>query len=242
MAQSPDPREADTDEPLLIRLLTIYDSLLARIDHRYGEGSERGRIVLVAVVAAVVLAALAFVIAVLWVVIAIGVALVGAATGAAAEGVDAATSSQFMDVITKPVHAYLTEHAAGLPITAEALWKAWAVTGVGLWLLGLFRSWGVRLAWTLYGASTVAMVYAESPAAGQALAAGVAVLAWAVVSLPVFAGIGRRSRTLINLPAPVTSGETAVALVREQVAEMRERLNRLEVASDELSARRTHEE
>ncbi|WP_433346891.1 hypothetical protein ACQP25_28505 [Microtetraspora malaysiensis] len=147
-----------------------------------------------------------------------------------------------MDVITKPVHAYLTEHAAGLPITAEVLWKAWAVVGIGLWLLGWFRSWAVRLAWTLYGAGTVAMVYAGSPTAGQALAAGVAVLAWAVVSLPVFAGIGRRPHTLINLPAPVTSGETAVALVREQVAEARRRLDRLEVASDELATRRSPEE
>ncbi|MFF3666204.1 hypothetical protein [Microtetraspora malaysiensis] len=242
MAPSPGPRQADTDQPLLIRLLGLYDRLLDQVDRRYGADSERGRIVLIAVVVSVVLAFLALVITVLWVVIAIGKALVGAATGAAAEGVDAATSSQFMDVITKPVRTYLNEHAAGLPITAEALWKAWVVVAVVLWLLGLFRSWGVRLAWTLYGAGTVAMVYAGSPPAGQALAAGVAVLAWAVLSLPVFAGIGRRPHTLVNLPAPVTSGEAAVSLVREQVAEVRKRLERLEVASDEPAARRPSEE
>ncbi|GAA4229085.1 hypothetical protein FHR32_007951 [Streptosporangium album] len=42
------------------------------------------------------------------------------------------------------------------------------------------KSWGARLAWVLYGAGTVAMVYSASPAGGQLLATGIAVLYWAV--------------------------------------------------------------
>lgn len=125
---------------------------------------------------------------------------------------------------------------AGWP---EALWQVWALAGPCLWLLGLFRGWAARLVWILYGAATVAMVYAASPPTGQTLAGGLTVLVWAVLSLPVLAGIGRRPRTVVQVSAPAGASESAVAMMRGQVTELHSRLERVERASDELAACRS---
>ncbi|MBE3014689.1 hypothetical protein IL992_36755 [Microbispora sp. NEAU-D428] len=134
--------------------------------------------------------------------------------------------------------AYLSGHAAGPPSGPEALWQVWALAGPCLWLLGLFRGWA-RLAWILYGAATVGMVYAGSPPTGQALAGGLTVLVWAVLSLPVLAGVGRRPRTVIQVSAPAGAIENAVAMMRDQVSELESTLERMERASDELAIRRS---
>ncbi|WP_051866165.1 hypothetical protein [Streptosporangium roseum] len=112
------------------------------------------------------------------------------------------------EVITKPVHDYITAHAAGLPAGAEAIWSVWTLTGPILWLIcWLTKSWGARLAWVLYGAGTVAMVYSASPAAGQLLAAGVAVLYWAALSVFALRGIGRRPAVHVHSAPDVTGVE-----------------------------------
>ncbi|MFI9846003.1 hypothetical protein ACIHFD_53885 [Nonomuraea sp. NPDC051941] len=146
------------------------------------------------------------------------------------------------EVVTKPVHDYVTAHAAGLPSGAEAIWSAWALTGPGLWLLcWLLRSWGARLAWVLYGAGTVAMVYSASPANGRLLAAGIAVLYWGVLSVFAFRGVGRRRPTVQVHPAPDVS-TTLVQLrqyLNEQFEDVQARMTSIEAAAkDELAARR----
>lgn len=109
------------------------------------------------------------------------------------------------EVVTKPVHDYITAHAAGLPAGADGIWAAWATAGLLLWLVSwLARSWSARLAWVLYGAGTVAMVYSASPVTGQLLAAGIAVLYWAVLSVFAFRGLGRRPVVHVHQP-PVTT-------------------------------------
>ncbi|MFI6889952.1 hypothetical protein [Streptosporangium canum] len=140
------------------------------------------------------------------------------------------------EVITKPVHDYITVHAAGLPAGAEAIWSVWTLTGPILWLIcWLTKSWGARLAWLLYGAGTVAMVYSASPAGGQLLAAGVAVLYWAVLSVFALRGIGRRPVVHVHSAPDVT---TPLQQLRQQLDEIRTRIARMEVAGDELAAGR----
>ncbi|MEZ0070984.1 hypothetical protein [Planotetraspora sp. GP83] len=228
------PMSQEPKEHPLLQLLGAYDRLREQIEDRYGLDDTRGRVLLIGVVAVVVVSAVTVVAMVLW----LALTLIGAVFQTAAHGVDAVAGSQVMAVISRPVRAYLTAHAAGLPASPQALWQVWALSGPCLWLLGLFRGWGARLAWTLYGAATAGMVYAASPPTGQALAGGLTVLAWAALSLPVFAGVGRRPRTVIHVSAPPATSETAVALIHTQVTELQSRLDRVERASDELAARR----
>jgi hypothetical protein len=94
---------------------------------------------------------------------------------------------------THPVHHYLAGHAAALPVTAALLYALWQVLGVVLWLTAWRRrSNGARLGWVLLGAGTGAMVWAGSPAAGQALAIGTYVLLWALISIPALRGLRLR--------------------------------------------------
>jgi hypothetical protein len=103
-------------------------------------------------------------------------------------------------IITDPIHVYLDQHTAGLPATADQLWWTWLIATGVLLLLSWTGSWGARLGWTASGAAGVAMVFAGTPEASQTLAAGVATLAWALLSVLAFAGIGRTRlpRVIVN--------------------------------------------
>ncbi|MEV4301415.1 hypothetical protein [Nonomuraea sp. NPDC049624] len=117
---------------------------------------------------------------------------------------------KFTEVVTTPAHAYITAHAAGLPMGADAIWSAWALTGPILWLLCRLTgsSWSARLAWLLYGAATVAMVYSASPVNGRMLAAGITVLYWGVLSVFALRGLHRRPTVHVqSAPALTTALE-----------------------------------
>ncbi|WP_285783104.1 hypothetical protein [Microbispora sp. NBRC 16548] len=219
----------------MLKVFAAYDRLQEQLQQRYGEDDTRARLLLIGTVAVVVLVAVIVVAGVLWLVL----GLIGAVVTTAASGLNRVAASDVLAVVTRPVRAYLSAHAAGLPATPEALWQVWALAGPCLWLLGLFRGWAARLAWILYGAATVGMVYAGSPPTGQALSGGLTVLVWAVLSLPVLAGVGRRPRTVIHVSAPSGTSESAVAMMRDQVTELHSRLERMERAGDELAIRRS---
>jgi hypothetical protein len=102
-----------------------------------------------------------------------------------ASGQHLATSA-LTRTITGPVHTYLDQHTAGLPVSAHTLWQAWLWATSALFVLAVAGSRGARLGWIITGATTTAMVYAGTPGGGRALAAGLTLTAWAVLSVPAF--------------------------------------------------------
>ncbi|MET9483638.1 hypothetical protein [Streptomyces sp. NPDC006638] len=113
-------------------------------------------------------------------------------------------ATQWAATLTDPVHAYLTTHTAGLPLTATSAVVIWqGVGGASLVLSWLTRAVGARLTWTAHGACTVFMVWDASPAAGRPVAAALTVLAWTLGSIPALRGLSLRPRLHIHThPAP----------------------------------------
>lgn len=132
----------------------------------------------------------------------------GAGRGLAAAGnalTDAArwlADGPITRTIVDPIHSYLDAHATGLPATAGQLWWTWVVAVAVLFVTALLGSRGARIGWVLAGALTTAMVYGGTAGPGRTVAAGVTVLAWALLSVPAFTGAGRLCRgvTVINHP------------------------------------------
>jgi hypothetical protein len=109
-----------------------------------------------------------------------------AATSGTASGTHHLAAWSVTRTIIHPVRAYLDQHAAGLPVDAHTLWLAWLATTAGLFVLAVAGSRGARLGWIVSGTTTTAMVYAATPAPGQAVAAGLALTVWAVLSVAAF--------------------------------------------------------
>ncbi|MFD8621441.1 hypothetical protein [Streptomyces sp. NPDC059513] len=106
--------------------------------------------------------------------------------------------TQWIATIADPVHAYLTAHTAGLPLTASSAFVIWQAVGVASlalsWLTGAV---GARLTWIAHGTCSVLMVWDASPAVSRPVAAALAVLAWTIGSF--FALRGLSLRPLINI-------------------------------------------
>ncbi|MGV9774428.1 hypothetical protein [Streptosporangium sp. NPDC003464] len=82
------------------------------------------------------------------------------------------------------------------------------------------------------------MVYSASPASGQLLAAGVAVLYWAVLSVFALRELGHRPVVHVrSAPDATTPLQQLRQQLDEQLSEIRARIGRMEVVSDELAAR-----
>ncbi|SCL21335.1 hypothetical protein [Micromonospora aurantiaca (nom. illeg.)] len=104
-------------------------------------------------------------------------------------------------VVLDPVRSYLTAHSAGLPITAETLWWTWSVAGVGLFAFAfLWRAVAARLGWVLFGAATVAMVWATTTGPARTTTAGIAALWWIVLSLFALRRPWTQQRVTVHLP------------------------------------------
>ncbi|MGV9600718.1 hypothetical protein ACWDR1_29050 [Streptosporangium sandarakinum] len=227
-----------------------YQKLQAWAAEKFEDDPRRAEIAKTVASIICIAAAVTAVVVAVWLTVAVLGALTVGVIHTAATGLTWALGHvadwHLTEVVTTPVRAYITAHATGLPAAAEAIWSAWTLVGPGLWLIcWLARSWGARLAWVLYGAGTVAMVYSASPAGGRLLATGVAIVYWAVLSVLAFRGAGRRPVVHVSTPAPasVPASETvALQQLREQVnerlAELHVRLKRVEAASDELAPRR----
>jgi hypothetical protein len=113
-------------------------------------------------------------------------------TAGATDGRDTAAEGRWWAVlrltrvVTDPVHAYLTGHAAALHTSGHLLWMGGLATTAVLFALAVLGSTGARIGWTLTGALTTAVVYTTTPADARALAAGVAVTAWSLLSIAAF--------------------------------------------------------
>ncbi|WP_326743381.1 hypothetical protein [Streptomyces sp. NBC_01768] len=142
------------------------------------------------------------------VIIALGVVFIGCIIAALITGVpelsawarhhDWSWATQWAATVTDPVHAYLDAHTVGLPITATTVFGIWLVVGaatlIGAWII---EGFGPRLTWLAYGTATVFMVWDASPAAGRTVAAGLAVIAWTILS--TFAMRGFSLRPVVNV-------------------------------------------
>ncbi|MBQ1076820.1 hypothetical protein KBX06_27265 [Micromonospora sp. C31] len=121
-------------------------------------------------------------------------------------------------IILDPVRDYLASHAAGLPVSGNALWWTWCFAGVVLLLFSLFRSAGARIGWTLYGAGSAAMVAAGTGGPGRWIAAGICGLWWSLLSIP---GLSRRRQRVLAVPVPAppaTPAQTVTAVPTPRVA------------------------
>ncbi|MEU3953620.1 hypothetical protein AB0F45_15070 [Streptomyces achromogenes] len=118
-------------------------------------------------------------------------------------GVD--TSSGVAAVVDQPVRTYIAQHSAGLPVAASTVYTLWLLTGItGLVLGFLTRSTGVRAMWTVWGAASVFMVWTATPQPGRSVAAGLAVLAWTLLSAFALRGLTPRRHVVVGRPAHVT--------------------------------------
>lgn len=138
-----------------------YQKLQALARDRFDDDPRHAEIAYNAIIAVCVAAVATVVIVVAWLVISVLGALTMGVAQIAVTGVNWALEHvadwHLTEVVTKPVHDYITAHAVGLPAEAGAIWSAWATVGLVLWLVSwLTRSWSARLAWVLYGAETVA--------------------------------------------------------------------------------------
>lgn len=117
-------------------------------------------------------------------------------------GVD--TSNGVAAVVDQPVRTYIAQHSAGLPVAASTVYTLWLLTGITGLLLGfLTRNNGVRAMWTAWGAATVFMVWTATPDTSRPVAAGLAALAWTLLSAIALRGLTLRRR-VIGRPAKVS--------------------------------------
>ncbi|MGW4808081.1 hypothetical protein [Kitasatospora sp. NPDC004272] len=95
-----------------------------------------------------------------------------------------------MATVTQGLHIYFGEHTSGLPVNDTTAYEVWKLAGMGFFLWAfLFRAFGARLGWVLYGAATTVMVWQATGPAGRPVAAGVAVLGWLVLSVFALRGL-----------------------------------------------------
>ncbi|MGW2777279.1 hypothetical protein ACWC4C_33070 [Streptomyces olivaceoviridis] len=117
-------------------------------------------------------------------------------------GVD--TSNGVAAVVDQPVRTYIARHSAGLPVAASTVYTLWRLTGItGLVLGFLTRNNAVRAMWTAWGAATVFMVWTATPDTSRPVAAGIAALAWTLLSAVALRGLTLRRR-VIGRPAKVS--------------------------------------
>ncbi|WP_051901048.1 helix-turn-helix domain-containing protein [Streptomyces aureus] len=92
--------------------------------------------------------------------------------------------------VDQPVRTYLDAHTAGLPVTATTLHLVWVASGAGLLAFSfLTGTFGARLTWILWGAATTAMVWSGTPDPARPVAAGLALIAWGIASIPGLRGL-----------------------------------------------------
>ncbi len=140
----------------------------------------------------------------------IGRTLLAAARWCADPAHLARPAAQIWHTVNDPIRQSLDSRSAGLPAGAGVLHSAWAAAGVVILLIALRRgaSVGVQLGALAFGALTAAMVWDGTAGPGRPVAAGLAVLVWAVLAAAALTGPWIATRTtVINqaLPAPAVT-------------------------------------
>lgn len=113
--------------------------------------------------------------------------------------VGADTSNGVFAVADQPIRSYIATHSASLPISTSTVYTVWQVVGLFGLIGGFFRSSGARLAWTAWGAASIAMVYSAAPADGRTIATGLAALAWTAASALALRGLTLRPALYTNI-------------------------------------------
>lgn len=109
----------------------------------------------------------------------------------------------------QPVRDYLQTHSTALPVSAATAYAAWQFFGAASFVLSWWSgATGARLTWTVWGAATVGMIWADSPASGRTVATGLAVLTWTAASTLALSGLTLRSPSFVHVhngvqPTPV---------------------------------------
>lgn len=101
--------------------------------------------------------------------------------------------------IDHPVRHYLATHTASLPVNATTVYGTWQAVGVVSFILAYLRSTGARLTWTVWGAATVAMVWIGTDESGRQVAAGIAILAWAALSVLALRGLALTPAAFVHV-------------------------------------------
>ncbi|MFI5614732.1 hypothetical protein [Amycolatopsis sp. NPDC051903] len=123
-------------------------------------------------------------------------------------------------VATDPISSWMTQHAAGLPVSAATLLTVWAAGGAVLFVAGLLGARGARIAWPLYGAGTAAMAWFGAAEPHRPIAAGLIVLTWGLASILVLHRGGRRTGTHITNVLPARDRERAPLPSSDQPADV----------------------
>ncbi|WP_184503438.1 hypothetical protein [Streptomyces botrytidirepellens] len=111
----------------------------------------------------------------------------------------AAAINGTLATIDQPVRHYLLTHTQALPITASATYSVWQAVGFASFVTGVFYNGPARLAWTMWGATTVIMVWIGTPDPGRQVAAGLALLAWVALSGLALRGLRLRPAAFVQV-------------------------------------------
>lgn len=101
--------------------------------------------------------------------------------------------------VTRPVHAYITAHAVGLPTDPATVWALWQLAGPVLLILAATGSIAARLVWCGYGAASTAAVWMAAPDPGRPIALALTVAAWALASIVALAGMRLSPLVVVNV-------------------------------------------
>ena len=130
--------------------------------------------------------------------------------------VGARTHTGLVASLSRPVHAYLDQHSAGLPMTPQSLFGLWELAAIVLLVLGFLGSTVARLGWLLYGFATAWMVWTATAGPARPVATAVAVALWGAGSFVVLHGLSLRPIKVTNIdsrpqivagPQPATAGD-----------------------------------
>ncbi|MFD8474873.1 hypothetical protein ACFV2E_22900 [Streptomyces globisporus] len=95
-------------------------------------------------------------------------------------------------VVDNPIRSYISQHTAGLSVSASAVYTFWQLVGWFGLIGGFIGTTGARITWTCWGASSVLAVWSAAPADGRTIATGIAVLAWTIASTLALRGLSLR--------------------------------------------------
>ncbi|MFD5615858.1 hypothetical protein [Kitasatospora sp. NPDC127060] len=175
--------------------------LIRALDHGWREGPRWVRLLTPALIALTVTGA------------ALVLCSVGRQILAAGEG--SAWWSAITGTITGPVHRYLDQHTAGLPLTGAGAYRVWQFTGLAAAMLSCaLRSFVARLTWTCWVAATLAAVWQASPPGGRTVATALTATALAAPSVPALRGLTVSLRPQITVHRTVQRIVPAAPVLR----------------------------
>ncbi|MFF4344271.1 hypothetical protein ACFY00_30630 [Kitasatospora sp. NPDC001540] len=113
-------------------------------------------------------------------------------------------ASQLWHTVNDPLARSLQRRGVGLPAGPGTLHEAWATAGIVILLLVLRRGAkvGVQLASMLFGALTATAVWDGTDGPGRPVAAGLAVLIWAVLAALALTGSWTTTHTTVFNTTP----------------------------------------